>query len=214
MFGLFSGRQWPAVTIDEIRRRARVLVIDDRPFEYLELFRRDGYTVEQWPDVERLNQLENGEYDIIILDISGVGKAISADEGVGVLRHVKKTNPTQIVVACSDKSFSLKFKEFFDLADAALEKSTDYVDFKAKIDELLLKRFSLGFYLDHVMSIGRPHVADLKRLRSTAERAILRRDRTLLEKYARQNVGNNDAMNMLLQVAQVAIGVLGLFYGR
>lgn len=214
MFGFFRARRWPAVTIEEIRRRARILVIDDLPFEYLGLFRRDGYTLEHWNDVERLNQLESGEFDIIILDISGVGKAISADEGLGVLRHIKKTNPTQIVIACSAQSFSLKYKEFFDLADAALEKSTDYVDFKNKIDDLLLRRFSLGFYLDHVTAIGRPHVSDAKRLRTMAERAILRRDRASLEKYARQNVGDSEAVTMVLQVAQVAIGVLGLFYAR
>jgi CheY-like chemotaxis protein len=48
-------------------------VIDDQDFPYKELFERDGYTVTKWDDVHDLAQLESGEFDLILLDLLGVG---------------------------------------------------------------------------------------------------------------------------------------------
>ena len=40
-------KQWPNLAIEEIRKRARILVIDDSDFFYLQLFKNDGYTIEK-----------------------------------------------------------------------------------------------------------------------------------------------------------------------
>jgi len=61
-----SSAAWPDVPIDEIRKRARIVVIDDTDFLYLQLFKRDGYTVDKWDDVMELQKLESGYYDIIL----------------------------------------------------------------------------------------------------------------------------------------------------
>ena len=214
MTWLFRRPKWPTLSIEQIRGRARILIVDDQPFVYAELFRRDGYNVEHWLDVHRLNDLTQAVYDIVVLDISDIGMAISADGGLGVLRHIKDRNPTQIVVAYSAKAWELKYKGLFDRADAAIDKSVDYVDMKAKLDELLVKKFSLGFYLDRVSDVARADGADSVKLRAAAERAIMRGDSRLLERYARQHVTDVEAANTILQVAQVAIGVMGLWNGR
>src|SRR3954454_2817568 len=96
---LFPRRHWPSLTLDEIRSRARILVIDDDPFGYLQMFTEAEYNIEQWFDVTSLAPLEQEVYDIIILDISGVGRKISADEGLGVLKAVRSVSPTQIIIA-------------------------------------------------------------------------------------------------------------------
>jgi hypothetical protein len=75
---------WPETPFEEIKKRARLLVIDDDVFAYCELFKRDGYAIDQWSDVEDLNKLENGIFDLILLDIQGVGKTISpSEQGLG-----------------------------------------------------------------------------------------------------------------------------------
>src|SRR4051794_8873496 len=94
---LRRDRQWPNVSHDEIVRRARILVIDDGPFPYMALFERDGYTIQQWPDVSDLHALETGEFDLILLDLLGVGSAESSDEGFGLLKHIRQVSPAQIV---------------------------------------------------------------------------------------------------------------------
>ena len=48
----------------EIRKRARILVIDDDKdaFPY-ELFQKEGYNVQYWPKIETLRDLEKCEID-------------------------------------------------------------------------------------------------------------------------------------------------------
>src|SRR5205807_63074 len=91
-----------------------------------------------WFDVTNLAPLEQEVYDIIILDIGDVGQKISTDEGLGVLKAVRSVSPTQIIVAYSNKGFSLRLKQFLNLATESIDKNvTDYADCKAVIDELL-----------------------------------------------------------------------------
>ena len=98
MFG-FRKKTFEQVNLslpfNEIRKRARILVIDDdeEAFPY-KLLEKEGYNVQYWPKVEVLRDLENGEYDIIILDIFGVASAeMSTNDGLGILEHLKKHNP-------------------------------------------------------------------------------------------------------------------------
>lgn len=141
MFAFWNRKKaiWPTPSAEDLRRRARIVVIDDSPFPYAALFKRDGYTVDVWRDVNDLSKLENGYYDLILLDIQGVGSKQSADQGFGILRHLKDANPTQLIVAFSNADWSLKYKPFFDGADAVLPKSADYVDFKRSVDTLLVR---------------------------------------------------------------------------
>src|ERR1700685_352014 len=128
--------KWPDVTFDEIKKRARLLVIDDTEFPYETLFKRDGYTLEKWSDIDDLPKIETNYYDILLLDMQGVGQQQSSQQGLGILRHLKKTTPGQIVIAYSSAEFSLSAQEFFDMADAVLSKTSDYVEFKQTVDGL------------------------------------------------------------------------------
>ena len=51
-------REWPSLSLEEIKKRSRILVIDDNEFFYLELFRNDEYSIDKWDDVEDLSKLE------------------------------------------------------------------------------------------------------------------------------------------------------------
>src|SRR4051794_38006194 len=99
---LRKTRPWPRLDHAEIVKPARILVVDDNEFPYLKLFRRDGYTIEKWSSVRDLGQLEDGSFDVILLDLIGVGTRESSDQGLGVLKHIRQTNPAQIVVAYSN----------------------------------------------------------------------------------------------------------------
>lgn len=140
-------------SLEEIKKRAKILVIDDNEFAYAPLFKRDGYTIEKWDDVENLEQLENNYFDLILLDIQGVGQSESEEEGFGILKHIREKSPAQIVIAFSNADWSLKYQGFFDLADIKLAKSQDYVEFKRVVDNLLTQRFSPNFYLEKIEKI-------------------------------------------------------------
>lgn len=202
---------WPVIPFDEIRRRTRILVIDDQEFPYEELFRRDGYTIEKWEDVRHLNQLEQGHFDLILLDLQGVGRAESADQGVGVLRHLREVSPAQIIVAYSNADWGLSYQDFFRLADTTLPKSADYVKFKENVDSLLKKRFSLGFYLSRIVAEAPAQEIDSRDLEEAAKDAILSQDLQRLREYLEEHVSNPRTIDRLLSIAQVATGVLQLW---
>lgn len=135
---------WPDVTMETIVRRARILVIDDGDFPYRDLFKKAGFSIEKWSEVQRLQDLEAGLYDLILLDLHGIGRKLSNDQGLGVLQHLKANNPDQVVVAYSNAEWGVKYQPFFDMADAVLDKSADYLDFKRVVEDLLYRHFNVN----------------------------------------------------------------------
>lgn len=113
MAAIMRRRRWPEIPFEDIKKRARIVVIDDSEFIYLPLFKKDGYNIEKWSDIIDLPKLEIGYFDIILLDILGVGKEQSADQGLGILRHLRQVSPAQIIIAYSSSDWSLKYQAFF-----------------------------------------------------------------------------------------------------
>lgn len=210
MFRWFRKR-WPQVPFDEIRKRARLLVIDDQEFAYKTLFERDGYTIEKWSDVEALSRLEEGAFDLILLDLQGVGRRESTEEGFGILKHLRDRAPAQIIVAYSNADWGLQYQDFFRLADAVLPKSADYVDFKRRVDELLRDRFSLGFYLARIRSEAQKLELPDSELVHTAEKAILARDPTRLRSALRRHSLTPAQVDRFVSIANAAINLLNLW---
>jgi CheY-like chemotaxis protein len=200
-----SQKQWPKLSRSEIIKRARILVIDDGEFPYLTLFQEGGYTVQQWKDVTDLSALENGDYDLILLDLRGVGRKHSADEGFGILKHIRETAPAQIIIAYSNEDLSLDYQKFFRDADATLHKTkNDYVEYKRTVDSLLERKFSLGFYLDRIGSELGDHASQAPKARKKARSAILSGETESLRRYLTKRI--DDTITVDRVIALVAAG--------
>lgn len=153
MCRFFQKTEWKSIDMVQIVKRSRILIIDDEPFPYVELLKGDGYNIDYWNgNIERIDNLENGYYDLILLDFHGVGTKISEKQGFGILEYVKNKNPVQLVIAMSNKDWGLEYQSFIDLADSKISKTSDYIDFKRAIDILLEKRFSKEYYIELIMS--------------------------------------------------------------
>lgn len=207
----FDKPTWPDISFEEIKKRARLLVIDDSEFPYQALFERDGYTIEKWSDVTDLPKLESGYYDVLLLDLQGVGKQQSAEQGLGILRHLRRSVPAQVIIAYSSADWPLKYQEFFLLADATLSKSSDYVDFKRKADELLQKRFSLGFYLGRVRTLLGKTIEETDKLENLVQDSILLGSSTKLQKFLNSRVADPQVISAVLSVVQTAVGIASLW---
>lgn len=207
MFGFFESNPWPSIALEDIKKRARLLVIDDEDFIYRDLFKGDGYQIDKWDDVEELSKLEQNYYDIVLLDVQGVGKKLSSEQGLGILQHIRKTTPTQIVIAFSNADYSLKYTDFFSQADAVLSKGADYVEFKRTVDKLLLQRFSLGFYVGKVISVVGSQFDDQERLEKVARKAILHNKPKNLQKYLADKITDPKTIEMAIGVIEIAVKV-------
>lgn len=137
-----------SATVEEMRKKSRILVIDDQVFPYQDLLKRDGYDIDRWAEVESLTKLTDGYFDILLLDINGVGlKESPKRQGLGILEHVKHSNPAQQVILYSSRPQSITQREVLLLADKVLDKKSEYVEYKGAIDDLLQTRFSPGYFI-------------------------------------------------------------------
>lgn len=206
----FRKKSWPEFPLEEIKKRAKILVVDDNEFNYGVLFSRDGYAFEKWDDIVSLEKMESGYFDIILLDIHGVGLKESEEQGLGILKHLRNVCPSQIIIAYSNADWPLKYQEFFDLADSKLDKRQDYVEFKRVVDKLLKDKFSLGFYVERIIKTAGHSIQDTEKLRKISSDAILQKNTKKLSHFLESNIESSDFIQIILGIAQVAIGIKAL----
>jgi CheY-like chemotaxis protein len=213
MFGIhFWPRQISQLDLtlpaNESRKRARILVIDDdeRAFP-VKLLQNEGYNVQYWPNVQSLRALEEGEFDIIILDITGISSPeLSKSEGLGVLEHLKKHNPGQIVVAYSGQSFDLSQQRFFRLADDFLTKPSDLVECKQRIDQLLQTRFTALHYWNALVDVLKKNEVPATKIKSFESLFVKKAQAG--ERISTEAIVN--ALKVTKEVAEPVLTLLGL----
>lgn len=142
--------QRPQVDFEEIKKRLRIVVIDDEDSFPIKLFQEAGYSIEKWDSVENYAKLESGFYDIIVLDISGIAHHISENDGLGVLEDLKRFNPSQIIIAFSQHSFDLSKARFWQMADDHIAKPSDFLKIKRVINNLIETKFTFKRYLNSI----------------------------------------------------------------
>jgi DNA-binding NtrC family response regulator len=202
----------PALPFAEVKRRTKVLVIDDDAESFpFELMRREGYSVEHWPRVESITPLQDGQYDIIILDIQGVATHISKDDGLGILELIKDANPSQIVVAFSSHSFDLGKNRFWRLADDSLCKPVDLAMCKRLVDSLIETKRTPQHYWESVVAIlERQGVSkkQLARIEDKVASSLERRDADGVSKSLKRVVDHTDTA---VRVVGIGVKIAALF---
>lgn len=209
MARLFSRvSEWPRPSQTDLTRLSQLLVIDDKEFEYVPLFERDGYHITVWDSVRNLQQLESGEFHVILLDMRGIGVKEVEFQGAGLIEHIKAVNPAQYVIAYSSQRFTLDYQRFFEQADDKIRKSEDYARFKRSVDSGLSYRFSEDYYRSLVTQIlGNEPDRSVARALSHA----IRGDRTeKLRKLLHQRAVEPVQIDRILTVCSIASTSLSL----
>jgi len=186
-------------------QRTRIVVIDDKSDEFpFEILRNQGYSIDYWEDVQDLPKLETGFYDIIILDIGGVGQALDKDnEGVAVLKHLKRINPAQIVIAYSGQSYEPAQIPFFKLADQFVPKPTSAITWKEILDELMTSKLTVDYLWDGIERLlGQAGVSQERQRKVERElvKAIETNDSTWHKKISKR-LGTFEGIATLLTLA-------------
>jgi len=183
-------------------------VIDDVETEFpFSILKKQGYAIDYWADVNDLPKLESGFYDIIILDIGGIGQELDdVNEGVGVLRHIKQTNPSQIVIAYSGEAHDTHRIPFFQLADEYVPKPTNAISWKETLDHMIGSKCTVDHYWSTLEA--------LLRNQGTSARNIARIERALVKactgntfdpcKFISKNLGSiENAATMLSIISKI-----------
>lgn len=188
------------------------MVIDDQDYPYIDLFSRDGYHISRWAEIEDLQRLTEGSFDVILLDINGVGLRESPRrQGLGILEHIKKTNPAQAVILYSAKPQGITNRGALMAADRVLDKGDDYVIHKEAIDELLQQRYTTGYYIAVMNSVLDTWAATAPKAVPKALKALKSSNTGQLKNYLSKSIPDTSVVDRTLQVISTGAAVLGLF---
>lgn len=177
----------------ELVKRTRILVIDDEETAFpFEILRNEGYCIDHWPDINNLSKLEQGFYDIVILDIGGVGQKLDEDkEGIAVLEHIKKVNPSQIVIAYSGQSYKSSKIPFFNLADQFVSKPTPALKWKEILDNIISTHISVSHYWESIKLLLTKEGANERQIKKLEKIIVKVKDGKDVDihKYIKEKIG-------------------------
>lgn len=119
MFGFFEKKHTLSeisytIPREELIRRSRILVIDDERPDLIDDLKISHFAVDYVEDITNTNRdlIETAIYDLIILDYGNVGSCFGQDEGLSLLKHIKRINPSVYVLAYTSKSLNTNQADF------------------------------------------------------------------------------------------------------
>jgi len=125
-----------SMSIEQLRRNADILIIDDEEFTYLDAMRKHKFSVEHKKDIESMNDLQ--PYDIVLCDIRGVGKFLDSEfEGAYLISQAKKIYPNKQIIAYTASNFDPTYNSYTSVADAYITKGTSIEDWISLLDDRL-----------------------------------------------------------------------------
>jgi DNA-binding response OmpR family regulator len=146
-----------ALSRDDLLRRSRVLIIDDERPELVDDLKKAHFAVDYEPDIDasKIDLIEKQLYDLILLDFGNVGRAFGDDEGLSLLRHIKRVNPAIVVLSYTSKVLGSAQADFYRLSDIVLAKDAGISESLEKIEEGLRKAHSLENVWAGLLAVAR-----------------------------------------------------------
>ena len=194
--------------LDEIKKRIRIVVIDDEDSFPVKIFQDEGYSINKWGKVTDYSKLENGFFDIIVLDIKGVAEHLSQDDGIGVLVDLKGKNPAQIIISYSQHSYDLNKVKFFQLADDNISKPSDYLKIKRTIDNLILTKFKPERYLnalDNLLISNNINETDILKIKNEISKAVSKNTKPDLSKTLSSINGKSELVKQTISLTNTIL---------
>ncbi|WP_461811544.1 hypothetical protein [Faecalimonas sp.] len=124
--------------IAELRKHVNMLVIDDNPFMPENFLQANGYQMQHKTDIDSIKDVE--PYDIILCDISGVGKKLGfVKEGAFIIREIHANYPNKRIIAYTSNTYDADYNQFFSMADFVAPKDLAIDDWINVLDEQIKK---------------------------------------------------------------------------
>ena len=136
--------------LEDAKFKARIAFIDDEEISHVERLQDDGYNITQFDDIDNIDDFLRKKYNVVVLDIQGIGQKISPkSEGWGILKYLKNANPNLVVIMFTGAEWSItKYKQEAEKADDFIGKDLEFLDFKSKLDDGIKKAFSPSYHFE------------------------------------------------------------------
>jgi DNA-binding NtrC family response regulator len=185
-------------------KQLRILFIDDEELSIIQTFRDEHYDVQHWKDVESLEALVDGRFQIVFIDVRGVGQKYGGT-GLNLLQYISTHNPLVYTVVFSAKPFTGQESELIrQHANRCITKDCTFYDLTDAIEQYAksLSPDSVITKLEKVVTL------------SWWQRFWIRRGKTLpkgsLEGLARKSQITGDAITIVKNCTTIAAGLIVL----
>ena len=139
-------------------------MIDDERPDLVDDLTASRFSVDYSEDItrENIDLIDRPLFDLILLDFGGVGKEFGDDQGLSLLRHIRRVNPATVVIAYTSKALKSQHADFFRLVDGVLSKDAGIAESTEKIEEELRKAHSIANIWKGLLQVaGVTHGSDM-----------------------------------------------------
>lgn len=123
---------------------AKICIIDDKIDDlrsFMDGLRKEGFTnLIEKTHVESVNELLEGGYELIVLDLKGVAEDISAGDGIGIIETLKDKDPTLPILVVSGTTTTPDKAKTLSQADLIRTKPILPADLASDVETILKSR--------------------------------------------------------------------------
>jgi DNA-binding NarL/FixJ family response regulator len=130
------------ISRERLIQNGRIVVIDDEKPLLIEDLSRIGFSVDYDATGNDAQKLDSQLYDVAIVDFHGVGRKYGTNQGLDLLRHIRRVSPRTRLIAYTSRSLSASESEFFTLSHVVLPKDLGLEESMTIIEEQLRLAFS------------------------------------------------------------------------
>ena len=139
-------------------KELNILILDDEPQNYpIEYLRNCKYKINHREEISLSNIDENLDFDLIILDITGIVKEDKLKGGFELLKRLRKEKPLgQAIIAASSKRFDLSVADFYEMADVKIKTPIEGIEMEEVLEQAMKLKFNvleLAKKLDHTIEL-------------------------------------------------------------
>jgi CheY-like chemotaxis protein len=185
MFGWFAKLRGPTdlslfdadITRERLIQNGRIVVIDDETPLLIDELRKVGFSVDHEADGNDVRRIDAQLYDVAIVDFHGVGATLGPNQGLDLLRHIRRVSPRTRVIAFTSRSLSAAESEFFRKSHVVLPKNLGLEESLSLIEEQLRQAFSKQHLYEALLNkLNVSSVNDRKRIQDALAKALGNRD--------------------------------------
>jgi DNA-binding NtrC family response regulator len=116
-------------------KQLRILFIDDENLPIIQAFRDEHYDVQHWIDVDSLENLVDGRFQVVFIDVRGIGKKFGGT-GLNLLPYISSHNPLIYTIVFSAKPFTGQESELIRKhADRCITKDCTFYELTDALEE-------------------------------------------------------------------------------
>ena len=131
-----SNESSQKIDVNTLKGKTRILFIDDQDFPVIKNLKKSGWIVDHLYNVDDIDNALILNSNILFVDINGVAKDLSTEDGIGLVKALKKKyGDDKKVIIYSAESEGDRFNEAFRLCDDFLPKQTDYFEFSGLVEK-------------------------------------------------------------------------------